>query len=184
MTTSLSSLNTSIFTHCFQNKIQTPITEPPTSGPCSSVFLICLYLLFYLPAYWTFRFLKEPMAGYFSFPSKPLHMLFSVLAASDTILPFNLYSSFSSDILLPESLTGNRGYGLIPLQSVCRASCLLSEQHQAGLYGRYLFLSLSDLLSDCKCCHFSSTLYPQILAHGMNSVNTCWVMNQMNNTQI
>lgn len=119
MTTSLSSLNILIFPHCLQNKTQISTAESPSPSP---TWLPHLSLPLTLPfILLNFHVLKGTKGGHFYFASKTLHMLFSVFSASNILPPFNFYSSFSSDILLPESLTWNPGYRLIPLPSVLKA---------------------------------------------------------------
>ena len=109
MSTSLSSLTASIFPLCLQNKSKPLQENPLLSGPHPPVCLIHLYLLINPPTCSTLRsFRSQRNQGLLLFCLQAFRQV--VLSATNTLLPFNSYTSFSSDILLPERLTWPPGY--------------------------------------------------------------------------
>ena len=136
MSTSLSNLNTSILPLCLQNKTKPLQENPLLSGPHPPVCLIRLYLLINPPTCSTLRSRSQRNQGLLLFCLQAFRQV--VLSVTNTLLPFNSYTSSSSDILQFRHPPTRKAY-LAPwvlLPSVPRLTCFLSEQHQAGLYGR------------------------------------------------
>lgn len=169
MTTSLIRLNASIFPLCLQNKIPTPTRELSMTWSLSTC-LPHLSLPLALSSKWlNFQISKEPRARFLLPPS--LHMCYSLCLS---LLPFNYYSSFSSDILLPESLTwcsGHSGYHshLFPESPV-------SYQSNIRLDSMEDIVSLSDLLSRLT---FASFLQHCILSSQHMVGVQCWISTQI-----
>lgn len=116
--------------------------------------------------------------GYFSFASKPSCMLLS--------LPQTLFPHLIPTWPLVQTFFFRKSYlaAWVPLSSVPRVPWLLPEQHQAGLCESTYFILYLTPLWDHQLWLFYAVFYPQLLAHGRSSVDTCWRTMQMNKSQI